>query len=136
MNNPSLLLIDCVGPAIGAALFVLTMSCVREPSRRSFNAIFVAGASGVYLSGGFGVWELLYPVIAMPFVFFGLRSYRFIGIAWMMHASWDTMHHFWGNPIWPFMTGSSFGCAIFDTLIALWFLWDAPSFIRSEPANS
>ena len=135
MHNPSLLVSDYIGPAIGAGVFVMAMSFVKEPSRRSFNALFVAGASGVYLSGGFGAWELLYPAIAMPFVFFGLRSYRFIGIAWMMHASWDIVHHFWGNPIWPFIPSSSFGCAIFDILITVWFLWDAPSFVRWEPGN-
>ena len=64
MHNSSLLVIDYVGPAIGAALFVVVMSFVKEPTRRSFNAIFVAGASGVYLSGGFGAWELVYPAIA------------------------------------------------------------------------
>jgi hypothetical protein len=129
-------MIDYVGPAIGAAIFVLVMSFVKEPTRRSFNAIFVAGASGVYLSGGFGVWELLYPAIVTPLVFFGLRSYRFIGIAWLIHAGWDTLHHVWGNPIWPFMPTSSFGCAIFDSLIAIWFLWDAPSLHRLRSANS
>ena len=135
MHHSSLLFFDYVGPAISAALFVLAMSFVNEPTRRTFNAIFIAGASGVYLSGGFGIWELLYPAIALPFVFSGLRSYRFIGIAWLMHASWDIVHHFWGNPIWPFMPSSSFGCAIFDTLIAVWFLWDAPRFVRLERAN-
>jgi hypothetical protein len=136
MHNPSLLMIDYVGPAIGAALFVLAMSFVKEPTRRSFNAIFVAGASGVYLSGGFGVWELLYPAMVTPLVFFGLRSYRFTGIAWLIHALWDTLHHFWGNPIWPFMPTSSLGCAIFDSLIAIWFLRDAPPLVRLRSANS
>jgi len=136
MHNPSLLIIDYAGPAIAAALFVLAMSFVKEPTRRSFNAIFVAGASGVYLSGGFGVWELLYPAIVTPFVFLGLRSYRWIGVAWLMHACWDVVHHFWGNPIWPFMPGSSFGCAIFDSFIAIWFLLDAPSLLTPRPANS
>jgi hypothetical protein len=136
MHSPIFLLMSYVGPAIGAVLFVIAMSFVKEPMRRSFNAIFVAGASGVYLSGGFGIWELLYPAIAMPFVFFGLQSYRLIGIAWLMHASWDIAHHLWGNPIWPFMPASSSGCAIFDALIAVWFLLGAPSFLTLEPANS
>ena len=52
---------DYVGPVIGAALFVLLMSLVPEPTRRTFNAVLVGGASGVYLSGGFGLWELAYP---------------------------------------------------------------------------
>jgi hypothetical protein len=75
-----LAVMDSVGPALGGVIFVLVMSLVKEPTRRTFNAIFVAGASGVYLSGGFGPWELLYPAIVTPVVYFGLRSYRFIGL--------------------------------------------------------
>jgi uncharacterized protein DUF6010 len=123
---------DWVGPAVGAVLFVLVMSRVNEPARRRFNAIFVAGASGVYLSGGFGAWELLYPAIAAPVAYLGLRSHRFIGVAWLMHSAWDVVHHFWGNPIWPFMPTSSFGCMIFDALIAIWFLADAPAILTLE----
>ena len=119
-------LIDALGPAFGAAVFVLLMSFLREPSRKTFNPIFVAGASGVYLSGGFGVWELLHPAIATPIAFMGLRSYSFIAIAWLMHSCWDIAHHIWGNPIWPFMPTSSFGCMIFDAVIAFWFMAGAP----------
>ena len=55
-----------------------------------------------------GIWELAYPLLATPVVYAGLRSYRFIGIAWLMHFPWDLAHHFLGNPIWPFMPTSSF----------------------------
>jgi len=127
LNSPSLVVIDYLGPMVSAALFLLVMSLVKEPARRTFNAIFAAGAVGVYLSGGFGPWELLYPVIATPVVYLGLRSYRFIGLAWLMHSCWDIVHHLWGNPIWPFMPTSSFGCMIFDAFIAVWFLSGAPS---------
>ncbi|HZO52675.1 MAG TPA: DUF6010 family protein, partial [Bryobacteraceae bacterium] len=118
-NAPTLVAMDYVGPVVSAAIFVLMMSLVKEPTRRTFNAIFVAGASGVYLSGGFGLWELLYPAITAPVAYLGLRSYRFIGVAWLMHSCWDIVHHLWGNPIWPFMPTSSFGCMIFDALIAV-----------------
>jgi hypothetical protein len=124
---PTLLTMDYVGPAIGAVLFVLGMSLVKEPVRRTLNAVLVGGSCGVYLNGGFGAWELLYPALATPIVYLGLRSYRLIGIAWLMHAGWDLPHHLWGNPIWPFMRTSSFGCMIFDTFIAIWFLVGAPS---------
>ena len=120
---------DIVGPAIGAGVFVVVMSLVPEPTRRTLNAILVAGASGVYLSGGFGVWELLYPVIATPVTFRALRSYRFVGLAWLMHAAWDLPHHLWGNPIWPFMPTSSLGCVEFDSLIAVWFIAGAPALV-------
>jgi hypothetical protein len=120
---------DFVGPAVGAALFVVAMSLVKEPARRQFNAIFVAGAGGVYLSGGLGPWELLYPAVATPIAYLGLGSHRWIGIAWLMHSAWDVVHHLWGNPIWPFMPTSSFGCMLFDALIATWFLADAPAIL-------
>jgi hypothetical protein len=85
---PALVPMDSIGPAIGAVVFVAIMSLVPEPARRSFNAIFAAGAIGVYIGGSFGTWELLYPVLATPIVYLGLRSYKYIGIAWLMHAAW------------------------------------------------
>ena len=125
---PPLLVIDYVGPVVAAGVFVFLMSLVKEPARRTVNAIIVAGATGAYLSGGgFGVWEVAYPLVAMPFVYLGLRSHRFIGTAWLMHSCWDIAHHLWGNAIWPFMPTSSFGCMIFDAAIAVWFLAGAPS---------
>jgi Family of unknown function (DUF6010) len=82
---PPLLIMDYVGPAVGAVVFVFAMSFVREPTRRTFNAILVTGAGGVYLSGGgFGLWELLYAAVSIPIAFAGLRSYRFIGVAWLI----------------------------------------------------
>src|SRR5262245_5190372 len=117
-SPPPLHVMDYVGPALGAVVFVLVMSQVKEPVRQRLNAILVAGASGVYLSGGLGPWELLYPAMAVPVVYLGLRWYPFIGIGWIMHSGWDLVHHRYGNPIWPFMPTSSFGCMIFDALIA------------------
>jgi hypothetical protein len=127
---PPLELMDYIGPAIGAALFVIVMALVAEPTRRSLNAVLVAGASGVYLSGGFGVWELVYPVVVTPVVYRGLQSYRYIGLAWLMHAAWDLPHHLWGHPIWPFMPTSSFGCFVFDSLIAVCFFAGATDFVH------
>ena len=48
-----------------------------QPSR---NAIILAGASGVYLGGGFGLWELIHPVIGAAIGFRALRSYRWTGV--------------------------------------------------------
>ena len=124
----NLVTLDFGAPAIAAALFVLGMSRVGEPHRRRLNAMLAAGASGVYMSGGgFGVWELIYPAIAMPLAYLGLGSYRFIGLAWLTHSAWDIAHHVWGHPIWPFMPTSSFGCLIFDAGIAMWFVAGAPA---------
>lgn len=132
---PPLVVMDYVGPVLGAVVFVAVMSLIAEPTRRTLNAVILAGASGVYLSGGFGLWELIYPAIATPIAFRGLGSYRFIGIGWLVHAVWDIAHHFWGNPIWPFMPTSAFGCMVFDTAIALWFLSGAGSFHRGVDAS-
>ena len=117
---------DYFGPVIGAVVFTALMALLREPPRRTFNAIFVAGAAGVYLSGGFGLWELPFPALIALLAHRGLGSYRYIGVAWLCHAAWDLLHHLYGNPIWPFMPTSSFGCLVFDSAIALWFLAGAP----------
>ena len=134
MHPAPLAVMDYVGPAIGALLFVAAMSFVAEPTRRTLNAIILAGASGVYLSGGFGPWELIYPVIGTVIGFRALQSYRWIGVGWLIHAAWDIAHHLWGNPIWPFMPSSAFGCMVFDSLIAVWFLAAAPSFLKHSEA--
>ncbi|WP_394844731.1 DUF6010 family protein [Pendulispora brunnea] len=118
---------DYLGPVLGGLVFILCMSLVKEPARRNFNAIFVAGATGAYLSGGLGPWELLFPAVGSFVAYLGLRSHRFIGVAWLMHSAWDLVHHLFGNPIWPFMETSSFGCLILDAVIAIWFLAGAPS---------
>jgi uncharacterized protein DUF6010 len=69
-SAPPLLVMDYVGPVIGAVVFVVVMSLVKEPGRHTFNAILVAGAS-MYLSGGFEPWELVYPAIVTPVVYLG-----------------------------------------------------------------
>ena len=45
MTAPSLVPMDYIGPAIAAGVFVLLMSTVREPARRTFNAVLVAGTA-------------------------------------------------------------------------------------------
>jgi hypothetical protein len=126
-HPPDLAFVDFVGPVAGALAFIAIMSLVREPARRNLNAILVAGAGGVYLSGGLGLWELAYVAVAAPVAYLGLRSHRFIGLGWLMHTIWDVMHHLYGDPIWPFMPTSSFGCAITDAVLAIWFFAGAPS---------
>ncbi len=37
--------------------------------------------------------------------------------------------------IWPYVPKSSLGCAVFDSVIATWFLLDAPSFCRGTAAT-
>jgi hypothetical protein len=126
---PPLHLADVVGPLVAALAFIAIMSLVREPGRRSFNAIFLAGAAGVYLSGGLGPWELIFPATLAVVAYRGLHSYRYIGLGWFMHSGWDLVHHFYGQPIWPWVPSSSFGCLILDAVIAIWFITGAPSVV-------
>jgi hypothetical protein len=119
---------DYAAPVIAGLIFVAIMSRVREAVRLPLNAVLVIGASGVYMSGGFGLWEVAYAMLAGPVLgYFALRSYYVIGVGWLLHATWDILHHLYGHPIWPFMPGSSAGCLIFDTVIGVWFLAGAKS---------
>jgi hypothetical protein len=121
---------DLVGPAFGTLVFIALMSVVSEPARQRFNAIFVAGAGAAYLNGGLGAWEFVYIGIATLIAYQGLSCYRYIAVAWFFHAGWDAIHHLYASPIWPWMPTSSAGCAVFDTVIGLWFFMNAPPIIK------
>jgi hypothetical protein len=123
---------DAIPPLVIAAIYVTLSSLLKEPARRNFNAIMVAGAGAAYLSGGgLGVWEFAFTAAVTFCAYKGLQSYRFIGIGWLLHTCWDVVHHFYGNPIVPFAPLSSAGCAITDALVAIWFFADAPSIFES-----
>ena len=124
---PVLHVINFVAPALAALVFCVLMSRVSEPARQRFNAILVAGAGAAYLNGGLGPWELAYLVVATPVAYKGLSSYRYIAVGWWMHACWDVVHHLYANPIWPWSPTSSMGCAVFDSVIAVWFFIGAPA---------
>ncbi|MCG8416650.1 MAG: DUF6010 family protein [Proteobacteria bacterium] len=119
--------LDVAMAVVIAIVFVFLASLITEPKRRKFMAIFVAGAGAAYLNGGLGGWEFLYTSVATYVAYRGLDSYRFIGVAWLMHTGWDVLHHLYGNPIVFFEPTSSAGCAITDAVIAMWFFAGAPS---------
>ncbi|MEJ2855656.1 MULTISPECIES: DUF6010 family protein [unclassified Saccharothrix] len=122
-----------VAPILIGLLYVALNSFIPEHHRRPFNAVFVGGAGAAYLSGGgFGVWEFAFTVLATYVAYLGLRSWKFIGIAWLLHTAWDLAHHVKGNPIVPFAEHSSLGCAICDPVIALWCFAGGPSLIRAR----
>lgn len=127
---PELHTMDLVGPVFGALIFITIMSFVREPARQRFNAILVAGAGAAYLNGGLGFWEFPFILVATWVAYLGLNSYRFIAIGWFLHTGWDIVHHLYATPIWPWHPTSSAGCAVFDAVIGVWFLFNAPSFIE------
>jgi Family of unknown function (DUF6010) len=131
-----------IAPILIGVVYVLLNSLIREPQRRRFNAIMVAGAGAAYLSGGgFGPWEVAFTTVATYCAYRGLESWTFIGIAWLLHTAWDVAHHVGGNPILPFAEHSSLGCAICDPVIAAWCLAggrsavDALRTLRPQPEH-
>ena len=110
-------------PLLVGVLYVCVSSLIREPHRRRFNAIMLAGAGAAYLSGGgLGIWEFAFTAVLTYVAYRGLESWTFIGVGWLLHTAWDIVHHLRGNPIIPFAHDSSLGCAICDPVIALWCL--------------
>jgi hypothetical protein len=119
-----------LSPIAVGVVYAVLMSLLREPHRRRFNAVMVAGAGAAYLSGGgFGGWEFPVTALITYVAYRGLESWTFIGLAWLLHTAWDLVHHFKGNPIMPFYHGSSMACAICDPVIALWCFRGGPSLI-------
>jgi hypothetical protein len=117
-----------IAPLLVGVLYVVLNSLVPQRHRRRFNAIMIAGAGAAYLSGGgFGIWEFPVTIVITYLAYRGLESWRFIGIAWLVHAAWDLAHYLRGHPIIPFAQHSSLGCAICDPVIALWCLRNGPS---------
>jgi hypothetical protein len=123
-----------ISPLLVAAVFIALCSLIKEPARRNFSAIMMAGAGAAYLGGGLGVWEFPFCALITFLAYRGLADYRFIGMAWLLHAAWDVAHHFYGNPIVPFAPTSSAGCAICDVALAAWYLLGAPSIYPQAPA--
>ena len=119
---------------IGGA-FVTAMSLVPEPTRRRLNAVVVAGAGAAYLSGGsLGRGELAFLLPATYCAYRGLADYRWTGVAWLLHTTWDVVHHHRHAPILPFVPDSSFGCAVCDPVIAWWcFAGGRSVFSRAVP---
>lgn len=122
--------IGWIAPVLIALAYIFLNSFIGEPHRRTFNAIMIAGAGSAYLSGGgFGLGEMTFCTVMAPIAWLGLKSYRLIGIGWLLHTVWDILHHLYGNPLLPFDPTSSLGCAICDPVLAVWFLAGAPSIV-------
>jgi Family of unknown function (DUF6010) len=125
---PEFHILDGIIPVAIAIVFIIGSSLIKEPNRRNFMAIMIAGAGAAYLSGGaLGKWEFAFTAVVTFCAYKGLHSYRFIGLGWILHTLWDVTHHFNGAPIIPFFSISSAGCAITDAVISIWFFANAPS---------
>lgn len=115
-----------VGAVTIALVYISAFSFVREPLRKTINALIIAGAGGVYWSGGLGVWEFPFGPLMFYLAYRGLTDYKYIAIGWLCHTGWDVVHHLYARPIVQFVPSSSAGCAICDALLAIWFFYQAP----------
>jgi Family of unknown function (DUF6010) len=113
-----------------ALLFIALAGALPEPNRQHAMVIVIAVGAGVYQNGGFGPAEPLFQVAVGYCAYRGLRSYRWIGIAWLLHTGWDILHHRAGHPIALEVEVSSLMCAIVDPMLALWMFAGAPSIWR------
>ncbi|NJL52878.1 MAG: hypothetical protein HC930_12890 [Hydrococcus sp. SU_1_0] len=125
--RPEITVVQIIAPLIVAMIFVTLCSLFKEPNRRHFSALMIAGAGAAYLNGGLLGWEFAFCAVMTAVAYWGLKDYRFIGIGWLLHTAWDTIHHLYGTPIVPFVPLSSFGCAICDSALAGWYFQGAPS---------
>ncbi|NUW43888.1 DUF6010 family protein [Nonomuraea rhodomycinica] len=117
-----------VMPIVIGLIAVTLVSLIPEPQRRLVNAVLVAGAGAAYLSGGgLGYAEFILPIVMTYVAYRGLDSWTWIGIGWLLHTTWDVLHHLVDSPLLPFAPLSSFGCAICDPVIALWCFAGGPS---------
>jgi hypothetical protein len=124
---PNFTPINALGAVIIAFIYITISSFAAEPNRQKISAVIIAGAGAVYWSGGLGIAEYLFSTAMLFMAFKGLTNYKYIGFAWLMHTSWDILHHLYGKPIVPFSASSSAGCAVCDSVLALWFFYNAPS---------
>src|SRR2546430_7291250 len=97
---------DIVARVVVATLFISATSAFKEPQRRNFNAIMIAGAGAAYLNGGLGLWECAFTAAMTACAYQGLHAYRWIGLGWLCHTAWDVLHHLYGHPILPFSATS------------------------------
>lgn len=118
---------EVIAPFIVAAVAVFLIGLLREPARRDLSAILIGGAGAAYLGGGLGYLEVGLCVLLTAVAYLGLRDYRWIGFGWLMHSGADVVHHLWGHPILPMLPLSSFGCALCDVGLAVWYFAQAPS---------
>jgi hypothetical protein len=124
MINPNSIL-PFVMPVLIALVVISIFSFVKEPYRQKINALGIAAAGAVYWSGGFGVWEFPFGPLMLFVAYRGLSNYKFIALGWLLHTCWDILHHLYGHPIIVFAPSSSQGCAICDSVLAIWFYMGA-----------
>ena len=124
---PEFTLFNAIAAVAIAIIYITVFSLVKEPKRQIINALIIAGAGAVYWSGGLGVGEFPFGALMIFLAYKGLNDYKYIGIGWLCHTCWDIVHHLYANPIVSLSPSSSAGCAVCDTVLAVWFFYQAPT---------
>jgi hypothetical protein len=124
---PEFTIVHAIGAVALVPIFITLMSLFKEPTRRTVNALIIAGAGTAYLNHGLKFWEETFAVLMVFMAFKGLTNYKYIAVAWVFHTLFDIPHHLYAVPISPEAPFSSAVCAIFDPLIAIWFYFGAPT---------
>lgn len=118
-----------IGNVIAAPLFVLVAGLIPEPYRQFTMALLLGVAAIVYLGHGLGHLEWIFAAALAVCAIAGFSTYLAIGAGWLLHTVSDALHHRINRPMVPRIPMSSFGCAVFDPLIAIWFFLGAPALI-------
>jgi Family of unknown function (DUF6010) len=105
---------------------IAVVSLIDEPARRYVNVAVLAFAAFVYIGHGFGRLEVVLAITLVVLAAFGLRWYPFIALGWVIHAGADVAHHRVDRPMFGWLPSSSWGCAMFDMIIAAWLVIGAP----------
>lgn len=126
MNLLDSYLFMTVANVVGGPVAALLFGLLPEPHRQRAMAVLVAGGGGVYLLGPFGWLEVPLALACLTFAFVGLTRYWGIGVAWLLHALIDVLHHGLAAPMLPGFPLFHFGCAVIDPLLAVWFFAGAP----------
>ncbi|MGL4632028.1 MAG: DUF6010 family protein [Leadbetterella sp.] len=120
---------DVLSSILGGIIFIALISFIKEPYRQKIMVVMLGIAGGVYVNNGLGLGMPIAISLGL-FAFKGLNSYRFIALGWLVHTVADIFHHSKGYPMIHNDALSSFGCAIFDVIIAIWFFVNAPSIYK------
>lgn len=64
--RPELSLLNILAPLVVAPIVMTACSFLREPGRRQFSAIMIAGAGAAYLNGGLLGWAFVFFVPFVP----------------------------------------------------------------------
>jgi hypothetical protein len=124
---PEFTIVNALAAVAIALIYITIFSLVKEPKRQTINALVIASGGAVYWSGGLGVGEFPFGILMIFIAYKGLTDYKYIGIGWLLHTSWDIVHHLYANPIVSLSPSSSAGCAVCDAILALWFFYKAPN---------